>query len=231
MRPLETKSLREQASEVLRANVVSGQLVPGRIYSVATLAQDLGVSATPVREALLDLTSSGLVEPVRNRGFRILTADDADLDEISQLRMMLEVPAVRRVVERASDEEIEALRPTVEAIEAAAAAGDVAAFLTADRAFHLGLLELTGNRRLLRLVAQLRDQTRLTGLSALAGAGALEASTREHGAVLDAVRERDADRAERLMRRHIEHTRGIWAGHAEQDQGAVTPVAGQRSNP
>jgi DNA-binding GntR family transcriptional regulator len=217
MRPLETKSLREQASEVLRANVVSGELAPGRIYSVATLAQDLGVSATPVREALLDLTSSGLVEPVRNRGFRVLTADDDDLDEIGQLRIMLEVPAIRTVVERGSEEDIQALRPTLDAIGAAAAAGDVPAFLAADRAFHLGLLELTGNGRLLRLVAQLRDQTRLTGLSALARAGALDASAREHCAVLDAVRERDADRAERLMRRHLEHTRGIWAGQIEHD--------------
>jgi DNA-binding GntR family transcriptional regulator len=215
MRRLEATSLREQASQVLRANVVSGELVPGRIYSVATLAQGLGVSATPVREALLDLASSGLVEPVRNRGFRILVADEADLDEIGQLRMMLEVPGVRRVVERASDAEVEALRPTVEAIEAAAADGDLSAFLTADRAFHLGLLELTGNRRLLRLVAVLRDQTRLTGLSALAAAGKLQASAAEHAGVLDAVRDRDADLAERLMRRHLEHTRGVWAGQAE----------------
>lgn len=215
MRRLETTSLREQAAQVLRANVVSGHLVPGEIYSVATLAQGLGVSATPVREALLDLASSGLVEPVRNRGFRVLMADDADLDEIGQLRMMLEVPGVRRVVERATDAQIEALRPTVEAIEAAAAEGDLPAFLTADRAFHLGLLELTGNRRLLRLVAGLRDQTRLSGLAALAAAGNLRASAAEHAAVLDAVQDRDAARAEQLMRHHLEHTRGIWAGQSE----------------
>jgi DNA-binding GntR family transcriptional regulator len=130
--------------------------------------------------------------------------------------MMLEVPAVRGVVERASDTEIEALRPTVEAIMAAAADGDLPAFLTADRAFHLGLLELTGNRRLLRLIAELRDQTRLTGLSGLA-AHHLQAAAAEHAAVLDAVRDRDADRAERLMCRHLEHTRGIWAGQDERE--------------
>jgi DNA-binding GntR family transcriptional regulator len=215
MQRLATVSLREQAAQVLRANVMSGQLVPGEIYSVATLAEGLGVSATPVREALLDLASTGLVEPIRNRGFRVLVADEADLDEISELRILLEVPGIRRVVERASDEEILALQPTVAAIEGASREHDIAAFLVADRDFHVGLLELAGNGRLTRLVAQLRDQTRLMGLSALTEAGNLDASAREHADVLAAVRERDADRAESLMRRHLEHTRGIWAGRDE----------------
>jgi DNA-binding GntR family transcriptional regulator len=215
MQPLATVSLREQAAQVLRANVMSGQLVPGEIYSVATLAQELGVSATPVREALLDLASAGLVEPIRNRGFRVLLADDDDLDEISELRILLEVPGIRRVVERATDEEILALQPTVAAIEAAALDHDIAAFLVADRDFHVGLLELAGNRRLTQMVAQLRDQTRLMGLPALSAAGNLDASAREHADVLDAVGNRDPELAEALMRRHLEHTRGIWAGRAE----------------
>jgi DNA-binding GntR family transcriptional regulator len=215
MKPLTAVSLREQARQVLRASILSGRLVPGEIYSIGALAEQFGVSATPVREAMLDLSSAGLVEPLRNRGFRVLQADDRDLDEISTLRIMLEVPAIRRVVERASDEEIDALEPTVTAIEQAVARDDLAQFLVADRDFHLGLIELADNRRLVALVAQLRDQTRLMGLAALAGAGHLDASAEEHRAVLEAIRARDADRAEALMRRHLEHTRGIWAGRPE----------------
>jgi DNA-binding GntR family transcriptional regulator len=213
--PLAKVSLREQAGQVLRAKVMAGQLVPGEIYAVGVLAHELGVSATPVREAMLDLASAGLVEPVRNRGFRILVADDDDLDEISELRILLEVPAIRRVIELATDEQIQALYPTVAAIEAASANHDVAAFLLADRDFHIGLLELTGNRRLTQMVAQLRDQTRLMGLTAMSAAGNLDASAREHAQVLGAVTDREPDRAEALMRRHLEHTRGLWAGRAE----------------
>jgi DNA-binding GntR family transcriptional regulator len=215
VKTLTPTSLREQAAQVIRASILANELEAGEIYSATVLAQRLGVSPTPVREAMLDLANGGLVEPVRNRGFRILTPDDRDLDEISELRLMLEPAAMRALCERATDEQLQELESVVAAIEDRADAADVAGFLVADREFHLGLLEILGNRRLVRLVAQLRDQTRLAGLSELAREGNLTASAREHRVILAALRQRDADAAERLMRRHLVHTRGIWAGRSE----------------
>src|SRR3954449_8596546 len=107
-------SLREQAQQVIRASILAGELAAGEIYSASTLAERLGVSPTPVREAMLELANGGLVEPVRNRGFRVLAPDEADLDEISQLRLMLEAPSMRIVVERASDQELRGFRDIVE---------------------------------------------------------------------------------------------------------------------
>lgn len=214
-------SLREQAQQVIRASILAGELAAGEIYSASTIAQRLGVSPTPVREAMLELANGGLVEPVRNRGFRILTPDEDDLDEIFQLRLMLEVPSMRIVAERATDEDLAALREVVEQIEATAAAADVAGFLLADRAFHLGMLELMGNRRLVSLVAQLRDQTRIAGITELAREGNLAKSAAEHRDILDALDARDADKAEELMKRHLIHTRGIWAGRDEPDAAAL----------
>jgi DNA-binding GntR family transcriptional regulator len=205
---------------VIRAGIVGGELAPGEIVSAATLAERLGVSATPVREAMLDLAAAGLVEPVRNRGYRVLAPDDRDLDEISELRLMLEAPAVRKVTELASAADLDELEREVDAIESSAERGDLAAFLSADRRFHLGLLQLTGNNRLVRLVGQLRDQTRLMGLGSMAQSGGLTSSAREHRDILDAIRSRHAGRAEELMRAHVEHTRGIWAGHTEAGDGA-----------
>jgi DNA-binding GntR family transcriptional regulator len=216
MRALTQTNLREQSKEVIRASIVGGELVPGEVYSATTLSATLGVSPTPVREALLDLANDGLVEPVRNRGFRVLTIADSDLDEISELRMMLEVPAVRLVIKKATDAELDALEPSVAAIERAAAKNDIPAFLRDDRTFHLGLLGLTGNGRLVRSVGQLRDQTRLLGLRGLADSGQLNESAAEHRVILDALRDRDARRAEALMRHHLDHTRGLWAGRAEK---------------
>ena len=215
MKTLTPTSLREQAGQVIRASILAGELRAGEIYSATVLAERLGVSPTPVREAMLDLASGGLVEPVRNRGFRVLTPDERDLDEISELRLMLEVPAMRVVVERAKDEQLEAFEEVVAEIEARAEAADVAGFLVADREFHLGLLELLGNRRLVAIVRQLRDLTRLVGITELAREGNLTASAREHRDILDALRARDADKAEALMRTHLIHTRGIWAGRSE----------------
>jgi DNA-binding GntR family transcriptional regulator len=222
MKTLARTSLREQASSSLRASILGGELEAGQIYSAQALAERLGVSATPVREALLDLANAGLVEPLRNRGFRVLTVADGDLDEISEIRAMLEAPAMRLVVERAGEEGLATIAPIVDELEAAAEARDVARFLLADRDFHLTLLELTGNRRLVREVAQLRDQTRLIGLSGLAEEGKLSESAAEHRPLLDALQARDADRAETLMRQHIRHTRGVWAG---RDEAAPTVSA------
>jgi DNA-binding GntR family transcriptional regulator len=214
---LTATSLREQAKQVIRASILAGELEAGEIHSATTIAERLGVSPTPVREAMLDLANGGLVEPVRNRGFRILTPDEDDLDEISELRLLLEVPSMRTVAARASDAQLQELEDVVARIEATAAAADVAGFLLADRQFHLGMLELTGNGRLVRLVAQLRDQTRIAGITELAREGNLAKSAAEHREILDALRARDADLAEALMRRHLIHTRGIWAGRAETE--------------
>jgi len=212
MRALTTSNLRGQAVEMLRASIVAGELEPGEIYSAPALAGRLGVSATPVREAMLDLASDGLVEPVRNRGFRVVVVDEDALDEISELRHMLEVPAMARVVARAGEAELVALYAKVARIEVAADGSDAAAFLLADRDFHLSLLSLGGNARLVRLVGQLRNQTRLVGIRGLAQSGQLMASALEHRPILDAVCSRDAELARALMRAHLDHTRELWAG-------------------
>jgi DNA-binding GntR family transcriptional regulator len=212
MRPLTTANLRGQAVEMLRASIVAGELEPGEIYSAPALAERLGVSATPVREAMLDLANDGLVQPVRNRGFRVVVVDEDALDEISELRQMLEVPAMAKVVARAGDDELAALFAKVDRIEAAAARSDAAEFLLADRDFHLGLLILAGNTRLVRLVGQLRNQTRLAGIKGLADSGQLMASALEHRPILEAVCRREAELAQGLMRAHLAHTRELWAG-------------------
>jgi DNA-binding GntR family transcriptional regulator len=212
MRILTPANLRQQAADVIRASIVGGDLEPGEIYSAPVLAERLGVSATPVREAMLDLAKDGLVEPVRNRGFRIAIVDDEALDEISELRHLLEVPAMSMVITRAGDEDLMPLFEKVNAIEHAAGERDVAQFLLADRDFHLSLLALAGNDRLVRLVGQLRTQTRLIGIKGLAQSGQLMASALEHRPILEAVCRRDAPAAERLMRLHLDHTRESWAG-------------------
>ena len=212
MRPLTTANLRGQAVEMLRASIVAGELEPGEIYSAPALAERLGVSATPVREAMLDLANDGLVEPVRNRGFRVVVVDEDALDEISELRQMLEVPAMTKVAALAGDDELAALFAKVDRIEAAAVRSDAAEFLFADRDFHLSLLSLGGNTRLVRLVGQLRNQTRLAGIKVLAESGQLMASALEHRPILEALCRRDAERAQDLMRAHLAHTRELWAG-------------------
>ena len=206
------QNLREEITQTLRAAVISGELRPGVVYSAPSLAAQFGVSATPVREAMLDLAGEGLVDVVRNKGFRVTDLSDTDLDELSELRALIEVPTVRRIAEVGVPPEVlAALRPLAAEIESAAARGDLIAHVAADMEFHLRLLALAGNGHLVETVRSLRARSRIYGLRSLADRDALVPSAHEHAELLDLLAARDAAGAERLMRRHIAHVRTIWA--------------------
>jgi DNA-binding GntR family transcriptional regulator len=214
---LRSDSLREQVTRAVEAAIVAGELEPGVIYSAPGLAERFGVSATPVREAMLDLVKEGFVEPLRNRGFRVVEMSDEDLDNIAQIRLLIEVPTIPQIASLLTPARFDDLAVAAGAIERAAADGDVLRYLDADRRFHVELISAIGNARLTDLVDRLRRQARLFGLKDLAKSGRLMASAREHRALLGTLRAQDVQAAENLMRAHIGHTRGLWAGR--QDRG------------
>ena len=131
------QSLREQVGHALRAALVTGQLKPGEVYSAPGLAAQFGVSATPVREAMLDLAKEGLVEVARNKGFRVVAVGERELDEYTELRRLIEVPTVRALAGRLDPESLDRLRSKASEIVSAAATGDLIGYIEADRAFHL----------------------------------------------------------------------------------------------
>ncbi|MEE1773030.1 GntR family transcriptional regulator [Streptomyces sp. JV185] len=212
--------LRDQVANALRAALIAGELRPGMIYSAPALAADFGVSATPVREAMLDLAREGLVEAVRNKGFRITELTEQDLDDFTELRVMIEVPTVGRIARMGRTKELEALRPLARAIVAAAAEHDILGYLEADRRFHLELLGLAGNRRLVEEVGNLRKRSRLFGLNRLDETGLLVQSAEEHGQLLDLLIAGNAEDAERCMLGHMSHVRSLWAEDEPDGTGA-----------
>lgn len=215
------KSLRGQVQERLREAMVAGELEPGEIYSAPKLAQQFGVSPTPVREAMMELAGEGFVEPLRHRGYRVVELSESTLAEVTEVRALLEVPAVGRVAELVGAQAeryagtVDELRGVAETLISTAAAGELQQFIAADMRFHLGLLGILDNEVLLEEVRRLRRRTRLYGLRAMAEAGTLAATAREHHELLDQIEAGDRAAAEALMRRHLGHVRGVWAGHPE----------------
>lgn len=210
------QSLRSKVTAALREAMVAGDLTPGTVYSAPALAAQLGVSATPVREAMIDLTREGLVETIRYRGYRIVELDAQALDEMIQLRELIEVPTMAQVAKDSAEESLEALRPLAEDIVRAAERGDLPAFIAADTRFHLQFLALSGNRTLVAEVQRLRGMSRLNALPNLHARGDLLPTAREHTELVDLALRRDEHGVAELMRIHLNHVRGIWAGRSEK---------------
>jgi DNA-binding GntR family transcriptional regulator len=216
------ESLRDRVESSLASAIISGELEPGTMVSVPVLAAQFGVSATPVREAMLHLEKRGFVESVKNKGFKVTDVSPQDLQEIAQLRSFLEAPAMRLIAERMRSESVEHYRELALRISESAASGDLEAYLAADSAFHSALLALTDNQRLVDLVAELRRQTRMIGLADLRPKKELLRSADEHQDLLDLLALGDGEAAERFMLHHIGHVLGWWAGRDEETTEVVT---------
>ena len=208
-------SIRAQVEQALLAVLVSGELGPGELISVPTLAAQFGVSATPVREAMIEMERRGFVEPVRNKGFRVTEVSDADLRRLAEVRQMLEPAAMAKLASSFPAKHAARLRRTAEQIVAGARSGDLRQYLEADRRFHLELTALLDNPVLTETIADLRGRTRMLGLHELARTEQLERSAAEHAQLLDLLEQGDAAGASDLMHRHIGHAVGLWAGHDE----------------
>ncbi|WP_199500231.1 GntR family transcriptional regulator [Methylovirgula sp. 4M-Z18] len=206
-------NLRDQALQVLKFRLVSGDLAPGQIYSAAALAAELGVSNSPVREAMLTLVNQGLLETVRNRGFRVIPLSDKERRNIYDLRILLEIPSMVKLskmsgtIAQRKDEFSKIASDMVKC----AKKGDIVGYLDMDRNFHLGLLEILQNEQLVSIVEKLRDQTRQYGLKALSDRGDLVRSAEEHQPILDAIISGDGKLTSKLMTEHLSHLVRDWA--------------------
>jgi DNA-binding GntR family transcriptional regulator len=206
-------TIRARVERALGSRIAAGVVPVGTLLSVPVLAEEFRVSATPVREAVLELQRRGFVEPARNRGFVVTAVDPEHAQHVAAVRELLEPPAMRAVAAIRPD--LATSRAATARIAAAAASGDLEAYLDEDRRFHVGLTALAGNPMLTAVVDDLRRRTRLPGLAAMVGSAELAASAVEHDDLLDAIDAGDVARAESVMRHHIGHTTGWWAGVAE----------------
>lgn len=207
---LDISRLKDLAKERIRAAIVGGELPAGSVYSASSFARRFGVSVTPVREAMMELVGLRLLEPVRNRGYMVRAISADELNQIIDLRLLLETTPIPAIIQNITNSDIHDAVTRVEAMERAARRGDTVDFLSIDKQFHLALLELAGNFRLVEIVGRLRDETRLGGLYMPGENGELGGPVQEHRKILDAIRSKDIAGTIDLMTIHIEHVRESW---------------------
>ena len=208
-------NLRQQAYRYLHDRIVTGALPAGRQVSEESIAKEIGISRTPVREAIGELEREGLVTQVPRYGTIIRAPDRQDLVELFELREALEAFAVARAAERISTLDLRTLERRVDEIRnetrtlrrSGRRALDPAALrkvLESDMGFHMTLLRAAGNRRILRSVSESRVLMRIFATRRQDHTlDVLRETDRFHTRILRAVRRRDGETARRLMAQHI----------------------------
>lgn len=214
--PERSASLRDLVLQRVRSEIVSGRSIPGTMYSVPALANDLGVSTTPVREALLELSRAGLLTPMRNRGFRVEAASLDDLNNVFALRDLLERYAMVAIAKKRITD-TDDLRARADQIAAAVEKNDVETYIETDRAFHQALVARAENPLLTRSVMNLRDEMRLYGIDTPAGRERQLRSVDEHYQLIKLAETGDTEAIANLISRHILDWKPVFtAALAEQ---------------
>jgi DNA-binding GntR family transcriptional regulator len=222
------QNLREQVLQLVRSEIISGQSMPGSMYSVPTLAASLGVSTTPVREALLELARSGLIEPIRNRGFKVVEPTLKELHNVFDLREVLELHAAATVA-RKPRKDLRGLVGLADDIARAVKTEDIKLYLEADRSFHRLLTAAADNERLTEMVMGLRDQMRLYGIKSRAGLERQNESTAEHYKIIELATAGDAEGLTNLLRRHIRAWEPIFVEALSRSMNPREPIIAGRS--
>jgi DNA-binding GntR family transcriptional regulator len=208
----------------LRRAIASGQLRPGEQIRQDALAERLGVSRVPLREALKILEGEGQVIYRPHRGYFVAELDLADLREVYRIRDLLETEAIQVAVGQITHAELTEAERALRSVEQAARAADLTAMTDGNRQFHFTLIEAARMPRLSRLVRILWDATDAYRSRYYADTSHRESVVAEHRAILDAVRAGDGDRANTILRAHRE--RAVAALEAQlASERAPEPVS------
>jgi DNA-binding GntR family transcriptional regulator len=197
------ESLAKIAYDALRYSILSFKLQQGTVYKEMSVSQELGLSRTPVREALLRLSSEGLITFLPRKGFVVTSFSEKEVEEIFELRLILESVVIKKIVSKISQKNIEKLREYIELQRQAAAENDYHAFMLSDRAFHKTFFELAGNFKLTEIMDNFQDICHMIGVCYLKVDGLYERAINDHEAVLKSIETGDADKAGKAIAKHI----------------------------
>ena len=205
--PLAPRPLYEEVAERLRQRIYNRELAPGDWVDELKIAEQLGISRTPLREALKVLAAEGLVTMKLRRGAYVTEVSERDLADVYHLLALLESDAVAVVSERASPDQVAALQALHTELEAAARPGQVnrERFFAINERFHMQVLAIADNRWRDQVVADLRKVMKLHRHNSLLKQGRIDESLAEHRAVMAAIAARDPQAARAQMQAHFDN--------------------------
>jgi DNA-binding GntR family transcriptional regulator len=198
---LAPRALYEEVAELLRQRIFRRELEPGSWIDEVKLAQEYGISRTPLREALKVLAAEGLVTMKVRRGAYVTEVSERDLADVYHLLALLESDAAAVVADRATDAQIKELQKLHRELEGAVK--DREKFFALNERFHMRLLEMADNRWRDQMVADLRKVMKLNRHNSLLKSGRIQESLAEHAALMEALARRDREAARARMQEHF----------------------------
>ncbi|QWT47330.1 GntR family transcriptional regulator [Azospira inquinata] len=196
-------ALYEEVAERLRERIFAHELPPGTWIDEQALAEDYGISRTPLREALKVLAAEGLVTLKPRRGCYVTELSVDDIQEIFPIIAMLEGRCAYEATQKATATDHEKLEQFQKVLEQACLDNDIPAYFQANQDFHVELQSIAGNRWLLLVIQDLRKVLKLSRFQSLSVDGRLKKSMEEHRELMAAIKGKDPVHAEEVMRRHL----------------------------
>lgn len=199
------KPLRELVCENLRQAIINGVFSPGERLMEIQLAEEMGVSRTPVREAIRKLELEGFVVMIPRRGTYVADISIKDINEVYEIRTALDILAAGLAAERINDEELEMMQRLLVEIGQHIDEGNIEKIIETDSAFHDILYQASRNERLVNIISNLREQ--ITGLRgrSMMYPGRLTDTLEEHRAIVESIAQRDVEKAQMAVREHLEN--------------------------
>ncbi|PFH10480.1 phosphonate utilization transcriptional regulator [Collimonas sp. PA-H2] len=222
---VQKNSLPSLVQKELERMILAGDLVAGDKLNEVSLAEMLGVSRGPVREAFRALEEAGLVQQEKNCGVFVRQISVEEADEIYEVRAALDELIGRKLAAAIKPAQVQELRTLLERMDGMVALGDVDGYLKLNLAFHDALVQFSANKKLLHTYRRLVNELNLFRRSALAQKGSLPTSTTEHHQIVDAIAAGDAQAAGAIMREHAEA--GRQRMHKAQEKMAAAAAAEQ----
>ena len=199
-------SLRELAFQSIKNAILTNQLKSENIYKIEDLAKSLGISKTPVREALLDLSIKGFVTFLPRKGIQINLLDKNDIEYLYEFRTAMEIAVIKRIAKSISEESISALKSINAECKKSMEHDNKIEYLKNDRKFHLFLAELSENDYIISSLENVRDLVDWMGARALILKNRMEEVLLEHKNVIDMLERHDTVNAQKMMEKHIKIT-------------------------
>lgn len=210
------KPLRELVFDSLRKAIIHGKLKPGERLMEIQLAEEMGVSRTPVREAIRKLELDGFVVMVPRRGAYVAGVSVKDIADVFEVRSALEGLAAGLAAERITEEEMEELEKVIYQISGEE---DVLAVVKKDNEFHELIYKASRNRRLTQIIKNLSEQISRFRLTSLSVPGRLKIAVDEHKKIIEAICERDVDLANKLASEHMENAEQNLINAIREEEG------------